>query len=140
MPSAAATITKLMVSRRYAGYLRASTTKQGEKELGVEAKREALRRNLVSHHGDEIAEFADRWPTPRPRVERALIVQQTNEVRARAMADGTRFGRKPKLSKHQAREVLKRVAAGEPMRQIALSYNVDHSTITRLKARYAAEV
>jgi len=33
----------------------------------------------------------------------------------------------------------KRVAAGEPLREIALSYNVDHSTICRLKARYAAE-
>jgi len=28
---------------------------------------------------------------------------------------------------------------GEPLREIALSYNVDHSTICRLKARYAAE-
>jgi hypothetical protein len=48
--------------------------------------------------------------------------------------------RKPKLTKHQAREALKRVAAGETLRAIALSYNVDHSTISRLKARYAAEV
>jgi DNA invertase Pin-like site-specific DNA recombinase len=55
------------------------------------------------------------------------------------MDEGTRFGRKPKLTKHQAREALKRVAAGETLREIALSYNVDHSTIHRLKARYAAE-
>jgi hypothetical protein len=27
---------------------------------------------------------------------------------------------------HQAREALKRVAAGEPLREIALSFNVDH--------------
>jgi hypothetical protein len=39
-----------------------------------------------------------------------------------------------------AREALKRVAAGEMLREIALSYNVDHSTICRLKARYVAEV
>jgi hypothetical protein len=32
------------------------------------------------------------------------------------------------------------VAAGETLREIALSYNVDHSTISRLKARYVAEV
>jgi hypothetical protein len=51
-----------------------------------------------------------------------------------------RFSRKPKLTKHQAREVLKRVAAGEPMREIEPSYNVDRSTIFRLKAPYAAEV
>ena len=72
--------------------------------------------------------------------ERDLILQRTNEGRARAMAEGTRFGRKPKLTKHQAREALKRVAAGEPLREIALSYNVDHSTICRLKARHAAAV
>jgi DNA invertase Pin-like site-specific DNA recombinase len=72
--------------------------------------------------------------------ERDLILQRTNEGRARAMAEGTRFGRKPKLTRHQAREALKRVAAGEALREIALSYNVDHSTIHRLKARYAAEV
>jgi hypothetical protein len=68
--------------------------------------------------------------------ERDLIVQRTSEGRARAMAEGIRFGRRPKLSKHQAREALKRVAEGEPLREIALSYNVDHSTISRLKVRY----
>ena len=72
--------------------------------------------------------------------ERSLILQRTNEGRARAMAEGIRFGRKPKLTKHQAREALKRVAAGEPLREIALSYAVDHSTISRLKARHAAEM
>ena len=71
--------------------------------------------------------------------ERDLILQRTNEGRVRALAEGVRFGRKPKLTKHQAREALKRVAAGETLREIALSYNVDHSTIGRLKARYAAE-
>ena len=39
----------------------------------------------------------------------------------RAMAEGTRFGSRPKLTKHQVREVLKRVAAGETLREIALS-------------------
>jgi DNA invertase Pin-like site-specific DNA recombinase len=36
-------------------------------------------------------------------------------------------------------EALKRMAAGEMLREIAPSYNVDHSTICRLKARYAVE-
>jgi hypothetical protein len=36
------------------------------------------------------------------------------------------------------REALKRVAAGEPLREVALSYNVDHSTISRLRVRCAA--
>jgi hypothetical protein len=30
-----------------------------------------------------------------------------------------------------AREALKRVAAGEPLGDIALSYNIDHSTISQ---------
>jgi DNA invertase Pin-like site-specific DNA recombinase len=70
--------------------------------------------------------------------ERSLILQRTNEGRARALADGVRFGRRPKLTKHQAREALKRVAKGESLREIALSYAVDHSTISRLKARHVA--
>jgi DNA invertase Pin-like site-specific DNA recombinase len=69
--------------------------------------------------------------------ERSLILHRTQEGRARALADGVRFGRRPKLTKHQAREALKRVAEGEPLREIALSYDVDHSTISRLKARCA---
>jgi DNA invertase Pin-like site-specific DNA recombinase len=59
--------------------------------------------------------------------ERSLILQRTHGGRARALADGVRFGRKPKLTKHQAREALKRVAASESLRTIALTYAVDHS-------------
>ena len=48
-----------MVSKRYVSYLRVSTTKQGENGLGVEAQREAVRRYLLSHHGEQIAEFVE---------------------------------------------------------------------------------
>ena len=71
--------------------------------------------------------------------ERDLILQRTNEGHVRALIGGIRFGRNPKLTKHQTREALKRAEAGETLREIALSYNVDHSTISRLKTRYAAE-
>jgi DNA invertase Pin-like site-specific DNA recombinase len=74
------------------------------------------------------------------RVERHLIAVRTNEGRKRARANGVLFGRPRKLTSHQIREALKRVAVGEPLREIALSYAVDHSTISRLNARYAAEV
>jgi hypothetical protein len=37
-----------------------------------------------------------------------------------------------KLTKDQAREVLRRATAGEPLREIALGYAVDRSTISRL--------
>jgi energy-coupling factor transporter ATP-binding protein EcfA2 len=72
--------------------------------------------------------------------ERHLIAARTSEGRKRARANGVLFGRPRKLTPHQAREALKRVDAGEPLREIALSFNVDHSTISRLKARHAAEV
>jgi IS30 family transposase len=42
------------------------------------------------------------------------------------------MGRPPKLTIHQAKEALRRRDAGEPVREIARSYNVSHSTISRL--------
>ena len=45
-----------------------------------------------------------------------------------------KLGRKPKLTPHQKREALKRRDAGEPVREIARSYNVHGSTISRLSA------
>ncbi|MBS0641268.1 MAG: Hin recombinase [Proteobacteria bacterium] len=38
-----------------------------------------------------------------------------------------------KLTPHQRQEALRRRGAGEPMRDIARSYNVSHSTISRLE-------
>jgi DNA invertase Pin-like site-specific DNA recombinase len=58
--------------------------------------------------------------------ERALILARTGEGRMRAMARGVRFGRKPKLTEHQAAEAYR--AASD----IVLSYNLSHSTILRL--------
>jgi len=66
--------------------------------------------------------------------ERELIRARTGEGRARAVAAGVRMGRKPKLTPHQVKEALRRVDAGERMRDIARSYNVSHSTISRLTA------
>jgi hypothetical protein len=43
------------------------------------------------------------------------------------------------ISTRSGGEAVKRVVEGEPLREISLSYNRDHSTISRLKARYAAE-
>lgn len=67
--------------------------------------------------------------------ERELILARTSEGRARAKARGVRMGRKPKLTPHQRQEALKRVAAGEGTRDIARTYNVSHSTISRLGRR-----
>jgi DNA invertase Pin-like site-specific DNA recombinase len=64
--------------------------------------------------------------------ERSLILARTSEGRKRALANGVRFGRKPKLTRHQRQEALARREAGEPLATIAASYNVSHSTISRL--------
>jgi DNA invertase Pin-like site-specific DNA recombinase len=64
--------------------------------------------------------------------ERELIRARTHEGRVRAVARGVKLGRTPKLTPHQRREAIKRRDAGEAMREIARSYNVSHSTISRL--------
>ena len=64
--------------------------------------------------------------------ERHLILARTGEGRSRAQARGVRFGRKRKLTKHQRDEALARREAGEALAEIGRSYNVSHSTISRL--------
>jgi DNA invertase Pin-like site-specific DNA recombinase len=66
--------------------------------------------------------------------ERSMILARTADGRARAQARGVRFGRKPKLSAFQVQEALARRQAGEPLTEIARSYNCSHSTISRLAA------
>jgi DNA invertase Pin-like site-specific DNA recombinase len=64
--------------------------------------------------------------------ERELIRERTGEGRKRAMQNGVRFGRKPKLSDFQRKEALARRGAGETLAQIARSYAVSVSMISRL--------
>jgi DNA invertase Pin-like site-specific DNA recombinase len=64
--------------------------------------------------------------------ERDLIRERTSDGRRRALAEGKKFGRKPKLSEYQRQEAIKRRAAGETLASIAKSYAVDISMISRL--------
>ena len=66
--------------------------------------------------------------------ERHLILARTTEGRKRAQARGVRFGRKLKLTAHQRQEAIARRDAGEALTEIARSYAVSHSTISRLMA------
>jgi len=66
--------------------------------------------------------------------ERELIKARTAEGRTRAQARGVKFGRKLKLTPHQRAEALARKEAGESLVEIGRSYNVSHSTISRLEA------
>ena len=65
--------------------------------------------------------------------EKELIRARTTEGRTRAKARGVKLGRKPKLTEHQKREAIRRRDHGdETVREIGRSYNVSHSTISRL--------
>ena len=67
--------------------------------------------------------------------ERDLLRTRTSEGHERAKARGVQLGRKPKLTEHQKREAIRRRDQdGEPLREIARTYNVSHSTISRLTA------
>jgi DNA invertase Pin-like site-specific DNA recombinase len=63
---------------------------------------------------------------------RLLIRACTTEGRARAVVRGVKLGRKSKLTPHRRQEILRRRANGEAVREIARSYNVHNSTISRL--------
>jgi len=67
--------------------------------------------------------------------EQELFRTRTSEGRERAKARGVKLGRKPKLTERQKREAIRRRDQnGETLREIARSYNVSHSTISRLTA------
>jgi len=65
-------------------------------------------------------------------VERDLIRTRTAEGRSRAKARGQHFGRPPKLTPQQQREARQRRAEGESLKELAKSYHVGNSTISRL--------
>jgi DNA invertase Pin-like site-specific DNA recombinase len=64
--------------------------------------------------------------------ERELIRERTGEGRKRAQAAGVKFGRKRKLSEYQRAEAIRRRATGERLADIAASYGVDISMISRV--------
>jgi DNA invertase Pin-like site-specific DNA recombinase len=102
--------------------------------------------DAVGKAGAGFRSLADAWAdttTPHGRLmltilgglaefERSLILARTSEGRKRAKARGVRFGRKLKLTLHQRQEAIARREAGEAMVEIGRSYNVSHSTISRL--------
>jgi DNA invertase Pin-like site-specific DNA recombinase len=100
----------------------------------------------IAERGAGFRSLADPWAdttTPHGRLmltvlgglaefERSLILARTSEGRTRAMARGVRFGRKPKLTQRHVAEAIRRREAGEALTEIAKTYAVSHSTISRL--------
>ena len=70
--------------------------------------------------------------------ERSLIKARTDVGIKRAREAGIRFGRPPKLTRHQQEQALKLLDQGEPQSAVARLLNVDQSTISRLASRVAA--
>ena len=66
--------------------------------------------------------------------ERQRIIKRTHEGRQIARAKGVKMGRKPILTAHQMKEARQRLAKGEKTRDLAKSYGVSISTISRLAA------
>jgi DNA invertase Pin-like site-specific DNA recombinase len=67
--------------------------------------------------------------------ERELIRARTGEGRKRAKDRGVKFGAPHKLNHYQRQEALRRLDAGETQAEIGRLFNVDATTIGRLKAR-----
>ena len=67
-------------------------------------------------------------------VERDLIRTRTAEGRSRAKARGQHMGRPPKLTPQQQKEARRRRAEGATLKELAKSYNVGRTTISRLGA------
>ena len=65
-------------------------------------------------------------------VERDLIRTRTAEGRSRAQKRGQHMGRKPKLPEAQQKEARQRRAQGATLAELARSYGVGTSTISRL--------
>lgn len=63
--------------------------------------------------------------------ERTLILSRTSEGRRRAMAQGVRFGPRPKLSAIQIAEARRRVAEGETPTHVAAVMGVSRQTVSR---------
>lgn len=68
-------------------------------------------------------------------VERDLIRTRTAEGRARAKTRGVHLGRPRKLTADHLREVRQRLHDGERLADLARSYGVSASTISRLRLR-----
>lgn len=60
------------------------------------------------------------------------IVKRASDGRVAARKRGVQFGRKPKLTDYQQAEVRQRLARGDTCRQIAKSFGIHHSTVSRL--------
>lgn len=105
--------------------------------------------DAIAKRGAMFKSLADAWAdttTPHGRLiltvlgglaefERELIIARTSDGRKRAKEAGVHMGRPRALNKHQQKEAIARLDAGESQVDVARSYNVSHTTIGRLIGR-----
>lgn len=70
--------------------------------------------------------------------ERDLILSRCSEGRVRAKGEGVKFGKPFKLNRHQRQEAFKRLDAGEGLRQVAKTYDIDFTSLSRLHKKAKA--
>src|SRR6516162_9478102 len=94
--------------------------------------------DLIGKEGAGFKSLGDPWAdttTPHGRLmltvlaglaefERALILARTSDGRTRAKVKGVKFGRPAKLTPHQRREAIERLAEGAVQADLARSYGV----------------
>jgi DNA invertase Pin-like site-specific DNA recombinase len=102
--------------------------------------------DVIAKSGAGFRSLADAWAdttTPHGRLmlvvlgglaefERDLIRARTGEGRRRAKARGVHLSRPRALNAYQRQEALARREAGETLTDIARTYGVSHTTISRL--------
>lgn len=65
-------------------------------------------------------------------VERDLIRTRTAEGRARAIEQGKRMGRPPKITAQEKQAVIMRRLRGEPLKSVAKDFGISVATVSRL--------
>jgi len=105
--------------------------------------------DAIAKAGAGFKSLADAWAdttTPHGRLmltvlgglaefERHLITARTAAGRTRAKANGVKFGRPATLTPHQRREAIQRLRDGATQADLARTYGVSQSTISRLEPR-----
>ena len=93
----------------------------------------------ITEKGAGFTSLGDAWvdtTTPHGRLLLTVLGRlaefERGMTRACVKARSVRLGRRPKLTPHQKRAALSRRTNGEPRTAIARSYNVSHTTISRL--------
>jgi DNA invertase Pin-like site-specific DNA recombinase len=150
-----ATLKAAGVERTYAEKISGAKTNRRQLQLAIEAlgvgdvllvtRLDRLARSTrdllnvlatISEKGAGFKSLADAWADTTTAHSRLMLTVLGGlaefEGRKRAQARGVRFGRKLKLTQHQITEVLQRREAGEALVEIGRSYNVSHSTISKL--------